>query len=68
MNAPPALADWVEWLGRLALGSAVIVAVTALVARWVRDCAWQRTLWRGALLGLALFVAGEACGADRQAR
>lgn len=62
MNAAPALADWGQWLLRLALGSAAIIVLAALAVRWIRSAGWQRTLWRGCLLGLAIFVLGESVG------
>src|SRR5205814_4119774 len=55
MNAAPAWVDWAAWLGRLALGSAAIVALTAVITRRLRSAGWQRTLWRGGMLGLAVF-------------
>jgi len=53
------------WFGSvvvLALGTCVVVGGTALCVRRIRSAAWQRTFWRGAILGILALVAVEATG------
>jgi hypothetical protein len=62
VNAAPGLAVWVETFVVLAVSAGALVGLAALLACRLRRAAWQRTVWRAALLGLALLLAGEATG------
>jgi len=53
---------WLEPIVVLAVGTAVIVGLAAIVARWVRSAAWERTIWQASTVGLLALLVVELTG------
>ena len=58
----PTLTVWLVGLGRVALGSSVLVVLAVLLARRLSSAVGQRTLWRATMIGLAILLLIEASG------
>jgi hypothetical protein len=58
----PGYGPWLEPIVVLAVGTAVIVGVAAIVARLARSAAWQRTIWQATTLGLLVLLVVELTG------
>ncbi len=56
------LTSWLGLVLMLALGSAVAVALAALLSCLSRAAVWQRTIWRANMVCLAVLVLGEVTG------
>jgi beta-lactamase regulating signal transducer with metallopeptidase domain len=63
VSTTPTLGFWLDMLLVLAAGTAVLVLLAALPARWARGGAGRRTLWQAATLALAGLLLAELTGA-----
>ncbi|HUT88915.1 MAG TPA: M56 family metallopeptidase [Thermoguttaceae bacterium] len=53
---------WLVPIIVLSVGTAVIVGLAAIAARWARSAAWQRTIWQATTLGLFALLVVELTG------
>jgi len=58
----PDLNWWGRLFGLLAVEAALIVAVAALLARWIKRPQVRRVVWQGCLIAVALVWLGELAG------
>jgi len=63
-SAPALLVCWEAFLV-LAVGTALVVGLAAVVGTRLRSAVWQRTVWQAAVAGLGLLVVAELTGVGR---
>jgi len=58
----PGYGLWLEPIVVLAVGTAVVVGLAAIAARWGRSAAWQRAIWQASTVGLLALLVVELTG------